>query len=205
MAKFEISYAPLKQYEGGYSNDSSDRGGETYAGIARNFFPAWAGWKIIDQYKKTVGKNPSALTRTLGALPTLQKLVEDWYRREWWDRLGLGSLPQNVADEIFEQSVNLGKAGCGKKIQTVCNAFNYDKNTKSPYFADLKIDGAIGPKTLDALKILIARKTDSAALVHAFNCMQGCHYLELAAKKSSQRKYTVGWMSRTHCEDCHAS
>lgn len=200
MANFDISYAPLKEFEGGYDNDPSDAGGETYAGIARNFFPDWEGWKIVDEYKRTVAQNPAALTRALGAVPGLQKLVADWYRKEWWDRLGLAALPQKVADEIFEQSVNLGKAGCGKKIQTVCNAYNYGPGG-SKYFTDLKIDGAIGPKTLNALAILMEKKTDVGSLVHAFNCMQGCHYLERAAFKPSQRKYTVGWMSRTHCED----
>lgn len=201
MADFEIAYAPLKQFEGGYSDDPKDRGGETYAGIARNFFPDWQGWEIVDEYK-TITHNPAALGRALAASPQLSRLVGEWYREEWWNRLGLAELPQDMANEIFEQSVNLGKAGAGRKIQTVCNAFNY--MTGKGLFADLKVDGAIGPKTLAALKILIARKTDSAALVHAFNCMQGAHYLELAAKKSSQRKYTAGWMKRTHCGDCHA-
>lgn len=197
MADFETAYRPLKQYEGGWSDDPADAGGETYAGIARAYFPRWEGWAIVDNYKKVIGAIPSKLTKALAAVPTLQKQVAAWYKKEWWDRLGLAALPQNVADEIFEQSVNLGKAGCGKKIQTVCNAYNYGPGG-AKYFADLKIDGAIGPKTLDALKALIAKKTDAAALVHAFNCMQGAHYLERAASKPSQRRYTAGWMKRTH-------
>ena len=65
------------------------------------------------------------------------------------------------------------------------------------------VDGAIGPKTLSALKIILENKARAENLVHALNCMQGAHYLELAAKKSSQRKYTVGWMKRTYCELSH--
>lgn len=200
MAEFEIAYAPLKQYEGGWSNNKADRGGETYAGIARNFFPNWQGWKIVDQQKKTVSATASQMTKALAQIPELQKLVSDWYKKEWWDRLGLASMPQKLADEIFEQTVNLGKAGCGKKVQTICNAYNYASPSGTPYFTDLVVDGAIGPKTLNALAILLKSKTDTASLVHALNCMQGAHYLELAAKKSSQRQFTVGWMKRTHCE-----
>ena len=48
MADFLTAYAPLARYEGGWCNDPADRGGETYAGIARNFFPAWPGWALID-------------------------------------------------------------------------------------------------------------------------------------------------------------
>lgn len=133
-------------------------------------------------------------------VPGLADLVSGWYRSEWWDRLGLTALPQDIANEIFEQSVNLGKGGAGKKVQLVCNAFNRAKAGNS-LFADLAVDGVIGPRTLDALAALLARRTDEKALVHALNCMQGAHYIELAARNPSQRKFTDGWMKRTHCPD----
>lgn len=196
MALFDVAYALVAGFEGGYSNDPSDRGGETYAGIARKFFPRWEGWKIVDTEK---AKGLAGLSKRLGANFTLQTMVADWYRKEWFDALGLGDLPQPLANEIFEQSVNLGKSGSGKKVQTICNAYNYLTGAKK-LFTDLKVDGAIGPKTLAALKIILANKANAASLVHALNCMQGAHYLELAAKKFTQRKYTVGWMKRTHCE-----
>jgi len=198
MAKFEIAYAPLKEFEGGYSNVAADRGGETYAGIARNFFGAWPGWAIVDTQKAHVGTRASTLTKVLAGIPELQQMVADWYRTEWWDRLGLSALPQELANEIFEQSVNLGRGGAGKLVQTMCNAFNYDKATKGRIFVDLVVDGAVGPKTLDALKALVSRRSSEAALVHALNCLQGTHYLNLAAKKASQRVFTDGWMTRTH-------
>ena len=198
MADFATAYAPLKEFEGGYSNNAADRGGETYAGIARNFFPAWKGWPIVDKWKNAVGTKPSKLNKALATAPELRPLVEDWYRKEWWDRLGLAALPQALANEIFEQAVNLGKSGGGKKVQTVCNAFNYKNGSR--LFQDLAVDGAIGPKTLAALRAILASRAEEAALVHALNCMQGAHYLELAAKKPSQRVFTTGWMKRTHCE-----
>ncbi|MCX4310279.1 MAG: surface-binding protein [Desulfovibrio sp.] len=198
MADFEIAYAPLKDFEGGYDNDPDDRGGETYAGIARKFFPSWQGWKLIDQIKKT-NKTRSAINQAAKADRLLRDYVRAWYKTTWFDALGLGELPQPLANEIFEQSVNLGKSGSGKKVQIICNAYNYQPGAKK-LFADLKVDGAIGPKTLAALKIILANKANAESLVHALNCMQGAHYLELAAKKFTQRKYTVGWMKRTHCE-----
>ena len=193
MADFEIAYAPLKDFEGGYDNDPDDRGGETYAGIARKFFPSWQGWKIIDKIKRS-NQSKAAINQAAKA----DHLLRD-YVRAWFDALGLGELPQPLANEIFEQSVNLGKSGSGKKVQIICNAYNYQPGAKK-LFADLKVDGAIGPKTLAALKIILANKANAESLVHALNCMQGAHYLELAAKKFTQRKYTVGWMKRTHCE-----
>ena len=201
MADFAKSYALVKDYEGGYDNDPDDRGGETYAGIARNFFPKWAGWKLIDQIKKT-NRTKAEIARACKADHLLQDYVSAWYRSEWFDALGLGQLPQILANEIFEQAVNLGKAGNGRKVQIICNAYNRGPNGKS-LFADLVVDGAIGPKTLAALKLILESKARAENIVHALNCMQGAHYLELAAKKASQRNYTVGWMKRTYCETSH--
>lgn len=197
MADFQKAYVIVSEFEGSYSNDKNDRGGETYCGIARNFFPSWPGWKILDREKNAAGGNIASMKKRLENTQ-IRALVLEWYKAEWWDRLGLGALEQKLANEIFEQAVNLGKAGCGKKVQIVCNAFNYQKGA---LFADLVLDGAIGPKTLSALqKIISSGKESATGLVHALNCMQGAHYLELAAKKPSQRVFTVGWMKRTHCE-----
>ena len=43
MAIFKKAYEPVRQWEGGWCNVEGDRGGETYAGIARNFWPDWPG------------------------------------------------------------------------------------------------------------------------------------------------------------------
>ena len=199
MADFATAYAPLARFEGGWCNVPGDRGGETYAGIARNFFPGWAGWPLIDRAKAHVSfrEGTRAFSRHLATLPELGELVQSWYRTEWWDRLGLGSLPQALAGEIFEQAVNLGKSGAGKKVQLVCNAFNYSRATGRPLFDDLVVDGAIGPKTLKALTLLVARRSSEEALVRALNHMQGAHYVEMAARRPSQRKFVDGWMNRT--------
>lgn len=202
MADFATAYAPLAGFEGGWCNVQGDSGGETYAGIARRYWPEWLGWALIDNAKKhsSFQSGASAFSRYLATIPELPDLVSSWYRDEWWNRLGLSELPQELATEIFEQSVNMGRAGSGKKVQQICNAFNRRRNG-SLLFPDLVVDGIIGPRTLDALATLLSQRTDEQSLVHALNCMQGAHYIELAARNPSQRKFTDGWMQRTHCPD----
>lgn len=195
MAEFKEAYKLAAGFEGDYSNDPEDRGGETYCGIARNFFPKWAGWKIIDEYKNKYKRFQPYLPKD----SKLNELVQDWYEEEWWNRLKLGGLDQKLANEIFEECINLGKTGAITKLQTVCNAYNYNPKEKKKLFKDLTVDGLIGPATLNALATIIdTHKTDVDHLVHALNCMQGAHYLQLAAKKPSQRVFTVGWMTRTY-------
>ena len=87
-------------------------------------------------------------------IPSLTGCVKGWYKKEWWDKLGLERFDQIVADELFEQAVNLGKAGMGRYLQRLCNAFNWRKDGSADgarLFDDLQTDGVVGPKTLSAL------------------------------------------------------
>ena len=199
MAIFSIAYQPVKDFEHGYVNIINDSGGETYNGCARNFFSNWKGWVIIDREKShpSFKQGNNAFTKHLDRIPELQLLLDSWYEQEWWNKLGLSALPQALANEIFEQTINLGKNGSGKLVQKMCNAFNYNPSTGLGYFTDLIVDGVIGPKTITALSIIIKNKTTEQELVHALNCLQGSHYINIANEKPSQRLFTVGWMKRS--------
>ena len=197
MTSFEASFKKCMEFEGEYSNDPQDRGGETYCGIARNFFPKWEGWPYIDDAKKKVGTKPSAISKAVRNIEALRDYVKVWYKKEWWDCWDLDQYQDDVAMEVFEQAVNLGKGGVGKHIQIVCNAFNFDRKTRLPLFEDLVIDNAVGKKTLAAFKIML-QNHDAKSIVHALNCCQGYHYLNLAARKKTQRVFTYGWLKRTY-------
>ena len=70
-----------------------DRGGQTYAGIARNMHPKWPGWAVIDS----------------GGTPVAQ-LVHDFYRALFWDDIkGDQITDQTVASDIFNFYVNTGR------------------------------------------------------------------------------------------------
>lgn len=199
-ALFETAYAPLRGFEGGWCNDKGDAGGETYGGIARNFYSNWQGWAIIDAAKSHTSfrQGQNAFSRHLAGIPGLTDLVTEWFRVEWWNRMGLEQFPQDVANEIFEQSVNLGRGGAGKYLQRMCNAMNFSKFTGQRLFEDLKEDGAVGGKTLAALATILAKRTSVESIVHALNCMQGAHYVGLGAKNYDHRQFVDGWMSRTY-------
>ena len=128
-------------------------------------------------------------------------MVTDFYRTEWWNRMRFDQLPQAVADEIFEQSVNLGRAGAGRYLQRLCKALNYNKRANERLFPDLAEDGAVGPKTLAALAVLLEKRASDAAIVHALNGLQAAHYIGLGANNFAHRKFIDGWLSRTHCPE----
>jgi lysozyme family protein len=128
MSRFDTSFDRMILNEGGYklTNVSNDRGGQTYAGIARNFHPNWAGWRYID-------------ANDLGNLE-LSRLVRDFYKSEFWDKIsGDGIERQGIAESIFDFAVNAGVATAIKLAQIVVDAVP---------------DGRIGPVTLAKLNAM---------------------------------------------------
>lgn len=103
MADFLEALAKNLRHEGGYANDSSDLGGETFRGIARNFHPDWPGWKLVD-----AGQREG---------PELDKLVSDFYRAEFWKFDGISD--QELANKLMDQAVNRGQGSAIKLLQHV--------------------------------------------------------------------------------------
>lgn len=105
MAEFLPAFERMIVNEGGYvlHTVAGDRGGMTYAGIARNFHPSWQGWKVIDQ-----GETPPA------------ELVRQFYRSNFWAPLRLDEVEhQEVAGNLLDFGVNAGLSTAAKLAQLV--------------------------------------------------------------------------------------
>lgn len=191
MASFMTAQSVLGKFEGGYANNPADRGGETYAGIARNFWPKWDGWRLIDAAKGAIGF-PGILQHT----QELRELVDQFYKAEFWDRMYGDEWPQDLATELYEQAVNRGVNAVVMDLQKVCNALNYNSATKGPLFEDLPITGNFRELTRAAVNAILDNR-GQAHLVTAMNRMQGAAYIDIAAANRSQRQFTRGWLQRT--------
>jgi len=96
MAQFLPAYEAMILAEGGYvlHEVPGDRGGQTYAGIARKMNPRWDGWALIDRRE-----------------PVPAQLVRDFYRHQYWDTIAGDRLSsQVIAQSIFDFHVNAGAA-----------------------------------------------------------------------------------------------
>lgn len=105
MADFLPAFERMIVNEGGYvlHTVAGDKGGMTYAGIARNRWPLWAGWSVID-----AGGEPQA------------DLVRGFYRANFWTAMRLDEVTdQNVARTLFDFAVNAGTGTAVKLAQIV--------------------------------------------------------------------------------------
>lgn len=95
MADFLPAFEAMIRNEGGYvlHDVAGDRGGMTYAGIARNMNPQWGGWPLIDAKRDVPAQ-----------------LVRDFYKAGFWDNIRGDELQhQAIAQAIFDFHVNTGR------------------------------------------------------------------------------------------------
>ena len=181
---FEKSYHEwLAPTEGGWCNVPGDKGGETYCGIARNFFPQWIGWGLVDNTDKTLP--PKEITKILNADPQLQEYVAQFYYEIFWMPLRCDELHEAVAHCLFDFSVNSGANRGVKHLQKAVNASG----------GSVSVDGAIGDGTIAA-----AQQIDPGSLCQAMLNDRAVFYQVLVQKNPSQSKFLKGWMSR--CKNC---
>ena len=163
---FVNAFAATMQHEQGYANNPKDTGGETYMGIARNKHPQWAGWPIVDACLKA--------GQALSLEPKLTDLVREFYFNEFWQPLWchqIDPVSPEVAEELFEASVNCGPGNGVKFLQRALNALNSNQRL----YPDLSEDGAMGSKTLQTT-LSCLRKRPPRLLVKCQNGEQYIHY-----------------------------
>lgn len=190
MSNFEEAYNVTRKIEGGYHNasgiNSADRGGETFKGIARKYWPTWKGWVIVDSHKNRPG-----FPKTAEQDPELSRLVRDFFKVNFWDPLRLDQISfKPVASELFDTAVNAGVKTAALFFQKSLNLLN--RNGKS--WKEIAEDGKIGPQTLISFTQLSPE--DKANIYNTLNLLQGRHYLNLAEKDPRQEEFLRGWFKR---------
>ena len=188
MANFTEAYQQTSAHEGGYVNDSVDRGGETYRGISRVHHPGWNGWDRIDALKAEAG-----FPGLLADASNLQASVKSFYKQKYWDKfLGDDISSQQIAMELYDTGVNMGVRRSVRFLQNGLNLLN--RNQKN--YQDLIVDGWLGQQSLDVLVKYLRLDGNSNALLKLMNIQQGARYVGIMEHDSTQEKYARGWLKR---------
>ena len=153
MKSFKEIIEKVLHHEGGYVNDPKDLGGETKYGITKRFYPD------VDIKNLTIEQ------------------ATEIYKKDYWDKNKVESLPQNLWHIYFDMCVNMGKRTAVKVLQRAAN----NKGR------DIEVDGGLGPMTIGALKGVELDR------VRAFRVK---YYVDLITARPEQEKFYLGWFRR---------
>lgn len=162
----------ILEVEGGHVNDPSDSGGETNFGIT-----------VAVARENGYTGSMASMTR---------EIAFSIYATRYWDSVNADEilrLSEVVAEEVVDTAVNMGPSRAGKFLQRALNVLN----SQTRLYADLTVDGDIGPATLSTLAAYVDVRND-LVLSKALNCLQGSFYIELAEKREKDERFVYGWL-----------
>jgi len=182
MAKFSIAFDYMMKQEGGYCLHTvkGDRGGQTFAGIARNFHPNWEGWPLLDTRSGLTFKNSKFGPILTGGTneARVKRYVAEFYILNFWQKVrGDAISSQIVANSLFSFAVNAGPSTAIKVAQALLGVSQ---------------DGDIGPQTLTNLNTL-----DEERFIISFAFGKIKRYAQIVKRNPSQSKFMPGWVNRT--------
>lgn len=118
MAQFQPAFERLSKIEGGYVNNKNDKGGETFMGICRKYYPNNYMWTLIDKIKLEVGNKVKLINERAKKSNDIINQVRGIYRQNYWNKLRLDEVPsQKIAQNLFDDAVNRGVAAAIKTAQ----------------------------------------------------------------------------------------
>jgi lysozyme family protein len=143
MANFELAFRKtVVGNEGGYNPGIGEK--ETYMGVDRGANPDWSGWKIIDNIKRaTPGISDAKMNINLAQNAQLQVNIKAFYKAGYWDTVCLDQVTdQQLANNLFDCSVNQGEGRARRFMQIACNyVIGTIRNTKiQPLNAELNAE-----------------------------------------------------------------
>ncbi len=165
--------------EGGYVNDPDDLGGATKYGVTIHTMRR-LGLDLTGD-----GQVTQADVRRLTKSRAVEIFVEHYFSRP-----RIAELPKPLQSSVFDMYVNAG-ANAVKILQRLLGKMGFS----------VSIDGAIGPKTIDATARAHASAPDHIA--DAYGIERRNYYFDLADRRPSSRKYARsragrkgGWIKR---------
>lgn len=168
---FEQALTTILRFEGGYVNDPDDPGGATNKGIIQ---------KTYDSYRRVKGLDERPVRQIT------DEEVREIYERDYWRAVRCDKFSAThgySALAHFDCAVNQGSFLASKLLQNAINV-THEKDV-------IKVDGIIGPKTLQALSELDDRKLCTTILR-----LRKTRYLDLFNRNPKLLKWKKSYIHR---------
>lgn len=161
--------------EGGYVDHPDDKGGPT-------------NWGITQATARAAGY--TGHMRDLSREKAFDIYYSRYVKAPRFDQVA--AVNERIGSEVIDTGVNMGPAVAARFLQRSLNALN----RRGTDYADIAVDGAVGPATIGALKGLFRKRGLAAesVLLKALNALQGARYIELAEARAANESFVFGWL-----------
>jgi len=163
--------------EGGFSNLDADPGGETRFGITEAVARGHGYKGEMKDFTKE---------------KALQIYRESYFNGPHYDAVSEHSY--KLARELFDCAVNIGPHRASSMLQRALNLLN----RRGKDYNDIKMDGEVGPKTLEALSTFLSSRGEvgETILLKALLSQRGSYYMDLAAADPKFELFLNGWLGK---------
>lgn len=174
---FNRMVAETFEDEGGFSNLDADPGGATRYGITE------------------------AVAREHGFEGDMRELTKSFalhvYKQSYFNGPGYDGVASHsyaLAKELFDCAVNIGPQRASSMLQRALNLLN----RRGKDYRDIKMDGDVGEKTLQALNAYLQLRGEDGEkiLLKALLCQRGSYYMDLSAADQKFELFLNGWLSK---------
>jgi lysozyme family protein len=145
--------------EGGYSDHPEDNGGATNYGISQQTLKRILGREVTKEEVKDL------------SMTMVEEIYEDYY----WHPINGNNLPAGIDILVFDAGVNIGVRQATRILQRI--------------LPGVKVDGYIGPKTIDAVY-----EADAKELINEYSERRSKYYQSL----SDYGTFGNGWENRNN-------
>lgn len=168
---FGAAVAIVLAHEGGYQALPGDPGN-------------WTGGKIgAGELKGTKYGISAAQYPSLDIAALTADEAAAIFRRDFWDRFGLGRLPDPLAAKLFDAAVNIGIEDAVRCLQRALRACGQHDEE----------DGKLGAATLAT-----ATAVSPDLVLPALREALAGHYRLVAARNPAQSRFLTGWLARAY-------
>jgi lysozyme family protein len=193
-SRYAIAVTDLLKTEGGFVDDKSDRGGTTKYGISLRFLVSEGKIDLDEDGRADFDLDGDGDIDGFDIRLLTRGDAKFLYHHCFWKRMDCDNLPRPVGEMMFDQGVNAGIGSARRLLQLAINRCLTRAASAPP---QLKVDGAIGKRTLDAMNwVLRWGSLGMPALTDAFRVEVRLRYRAIAERDPSQKKYLKGWLAR---------
>jgi len=177
--QFDTEWDDILEVEGReYTDDPSDSGGPSKFGVTEKTARAFGYDGLMQDLPEEVAKGIA--------------------KSKYWNVMSLdqvSGMSSAIAHEMFDTGYNMGDHRATTFLQRSLNALNRS-NREVPDYDEVVADGAMGPRTLGALKAFLDKRgvDGQRVMLRTLNGLQLARLVALTERREKDERFLFGWV-----------